>query len=93
MAYQKCREHRVKSAFSVNSRNVEPGALDKSMITYDMVSEGVIPPTSNEKSHFVHPPTHQPPTPDDNILSLFIARESSILKLNRFICLIIWRGG
>ena len=61
--------------------------------TFRMVSEGVIPPTSNQKSHLVHPPTHQPPTPDDDKLSLFIARESSILKLYRFICLIIWRGG
>ena len=45
-----------------------------------------------EKTFLVHPFTHQPPTPDDNNRSLLVARKSSILKFNRLICLIIWRG-
>ena len=54
-----------------------------------MVSDRLIPPSSDLKTHFVHPPIHQPPTPDDNNVSLLVDRESSILKLNRLVCLIM----
>ena len=57
-----------------------------------MVSDRLIPPSSDLRTHLVHPPIHQPPTPDDNNIRLLIDRESSILKLNRLVCLIMWRG-
>ena len=58
-----------------------------------MVSDRLVSPTSDQKTHNVHSPTHQPPTIDDNNVSLLDDRESSSLKLNRLICLIIRRGG
>lgn len=58
----------------------------------DMVSDKLIPPSSNLKIYLVHPLILQPPTPDDNDLSLLSDRESFILKLNRFICFIMLRG-
>lgn len=58
-----------------------------------MVLDRLISPTSNQITHNVHPPTHQPPTIDDNNVSLLDDRELSSLKLNRLIYLIIRRGG
>ena len=49
-----------------------------------MVSDRLIPPSFDLKTHLVHPPIHQPPTPDDNNVSLLLDRESFILKPNNF---------
>ncbi len=58
-----------------------------------MVSDKLIPPSSNLKIYLVHPLILQPPTPDDNNLSLLSDRESFILKLNRFICFMSYKLG
>lgn len=39
-----------------------------------------------------NPPIYQPPTTDDDNISLLIDSESSVLKLNILLYLIIWRG-
>ena len=41
-----------------------------------MVSGRLIPPSSDLRTHLVHLPIHQPPTPDDNNVSQEIDRES-----------------
>ena len=56
-----------------------------------MVSDWLIPPLFDLRTHLVHPSIHQPQTSDDNNVSLSINRESSILKLNRLVCLIMLR--
>ena len=55
-----------------------------------MVSDRLIPLIL--RTHFVHPPIHQSSTPDDNNVNQLINRESSILKLNRLVFLIMLRG-
>lgn len=56
-----------------------------------MVSDRLIPPSSNLKIYLLHP-LILPPIRDDDNLSLLADRESFILKLNRFICFIMLRG-
>lgn len=41
---------------------------------------------------FIHPNEHQPTTSDDDSPSLLVAKESSILKLNRLVYEIILHG-
>ena len=50
------------------------------------------PKIEMQKSH-VQPNTPQSQPHNDNNSSLLMARESSVLKYNRLVCLIIWRGG
>ena len=57
-----------------------------------MVADILNPPTLNEKSRNVQLISSQPQPHNDNNLSLLVDRESSILKHNRLVCLIIWRG-
>ncbi len=54
-----------------------------------MVADIQNPPTLNEKCRIVQPISPQPQPNNDNNLSLLVDRESSILKLNRLVYLII----
>ena len=55
----------------------------------DVGQNSLYPTVLNSKSHNIQPNTPQPQAHNDNNSSLLIARESSILKYNRLVCLII----
>ncbi len=57
-----------------------------------MVADILILPTLNKNSRNIQPISPQIQPYNNNNLNLLVDKESSILKLNKFIYWIIWRG-
>lgn len=58
-----------------------------------MVSDKLISPLSDFKTHLVYLPIHQLPISDDNNISLLINKKLFIFKLNKIVYLIMLHSG